>query len=172
MEDASAVQLRLIHEVDRLLSQAKIPHWLFGGWSVDFHAGSITRPHGDVEFFIWERDGPRAGDILHTAGYQLVDHPHPDEASIWRKQGQVVEFYFHTVNEDGDVVGRGRWDNWPLPQNALGGEVRVVQGVPCPVVSVECILNTKLEYAEHTGVSPRDRDLADVTILRRALDTR
>lgn len=154
-----------------LLSQAQIPHWLFGGWSVDFHVGAVTREHGDVEFFIWEHDGPRAGDILRAAGYQLVDHPHPEEALIWRKQEQIVELYFVVVNEQGEVVGRGRWDNWPVPANSLGSEVRVVEGVPCPVVSIECILGTKLEYAEHTGIPPRERDLADVNHLRRARET-
>ena len=50
MNDSTAVQLTLIGEVSQTLSQAHIPHWLFGGWSVDFHVGSVTREHGDIEF--------------------------------------------------------------------------------------------------------------------------
>jgi hypothetical protein len=135
---------------------------------VDFHAGTVTRAHDDVEFFIWEHDGPRAAAVLGAAGYQLVHHPHPEEASIWRKDEQVVELYFLTVNHHGEVVGRGRWENWPLPPNALGSNVRMVEGVRSPVVSIECILSTKLEYQQYTGVPPRARDLADVEALRRA----
>ncbi|HEX6508388.1 MAG TPA: hypothetical protein VF221_12210 [Chloroflexota bacterium] len=169
MDSSTTIQLQLIDEVSRLLSPAHIPHWLFGGWSVDFLVGSVTREHGDIEFFIWEHDSPRAREQLQDSGYQLVEHPHPDEALIWRKHEQLVELYFLAVNERGEVNGRGRWDNWALPENSLGGEIRGVDGVRCPVVSIECILNTKLEYLQHTGIPPRDRDRADVMALRRAL---
>jgi len=169
MDDSTALQLQLIHEVSRLLTDAQIPHWLFGGWSVDFHVGAITREHGDLEFFIWEHDGPRAGDIMDAASYQLVDHPHPDEASIWRKDGQLVELYFLTVNAQREVVGQGRWDKWPLPEHSLGSEISMVDGVPCPVVSMECILGTKQGYAQYTGIPLREKDRADVIALRRVI---
>jgi hypothetical protein len=39
MTDRTTIQLQLVAEINRLLSEAQIPHWLFGGWSVDFHAG-------------------------------------------------------------------------------------------------------------------------------------
>src|SRR5947209_845856 len=127
MTDRTAFQLNLVAEINRLLSEARIPHWLFGGWSVDFHAGAVTREHEDVEFLIWERDGARAGELMNAAGYEHVDHPHPEEALIWRKHGQIVELYLLAVNEQGGVVGQGRWENWPLPENALGSEIRMVE---------------------------------------------
>ncbi|GAC1403381.1 MAG: hypothetical protein NVSMB52_17370 [Chloroflexota bacterium] len=171
VDDSTRIQLRLIDEVSDRLSRTQIPHWLFGGWAVDFHSGSVTRDHGDLEFFIWEYDGPRAGDLLDAAGYALVDHPHPDEASIWRKDGQLVELYYVALTAGGDVDGRGRWANWPLPENSLGREVKVVADVRCPVVSLECILNTKLTYAQHTGIPPGEKDLADVATLHRVMRT-
>jgi len=170
MGDSTAIQLQLVHEVSCLLADAQIPHWLFGGWSVDFHVGSVTREHGDLEFFIWEHDGPLAGAMMDAAGYQLVDHPHPEEASIWRKHGQIVELYFVEVNAQGEVVARGRWDHWPSPENALGSEVRVLHGVECPVVSMQCILGVKQGYAKYTGIPPREKDRADVMALRHALE--
>lgn len=169
MGDITGIQLSLVHEVNRLLRDAHVPHWLFGGWAVDFHTGSVTREHGDLEFFIWQRDGPRAGDLLDFAGYHRVDHAHPDEASIWRKRGQIVELYFRAVTVQGDVVGCGRWCNWPHPANAMGSEIRMLEGVQCPVVSVECILSTKLEYERQTGIPPRDKDQADVLMLAHVL---
>lgn len=168
MSDSTATQLQLIHEVNSVLSGAGIPHWLFGGWSVDFHVGSVTRQHGDIEFFIWEHDGPRAGEHMMAAGYEPVDHPHPEEASIWRKDGQIVELYYLTVNGHGEIVGRGRWDNWPLPDHSLGDETRVLEAIRCPLVSLECILSTKVEYEERIGISPRERDRSDIVALRRA----
>ncbi|MDQ2745400.1 MAG: hypothetical protein M3Z66_24320 [Chloroflexota bacterium] len=171
MVDSTALQLQLIHEISRLLTHAQIPHWLFGGWSVDLHVGVVTREHGDLEFFIWEHDGSLAEDLLDAAGYQVVDHPHPEEASVWRKQGQIVELYFNVVNAQGEVVGRGRWDHWPSPENALGSEVRVLHGVECPVVSMQCILGVKQGYAQYTGIPLREKDRADVKALRRALES-
>jgi len=168
MGESTALQLPLVHGVSRLLSCAQIAHWLFGGWSVDFHVGSVTREHGDVEFLIWEHDGPRAGTIVDAAGYTLVDHPHSAEASIWSKDGQIVELYFLAVNQQGEIVGRGRWNNWPLPEHSLESETRVLEEVRCPVVSIECILSTKLEYQERTGIPLREKDQADVMALCRA----
>jgi hypothetical protein len=171
MRDSQKVltQLQLIDEVNRLLSSADIPHWLFGGWSVDFHAGRVTREHGDIEFFIWENDAPRAADVMGAAGYMLVDHPHPEEALIWKKEGGVVELYYNVLNQRGQVVGRGRWGEWPLPTGSLGSEVRALAEVQSPVVSAACILSVKEEYERYTGVPMRDRDRADVEVLRRLL---
>jgi hypothetical protein len=165
MIDRTAVQLQLVAEINRLLSKAQIPHWLFGGWSVDFHAGAVTRQHDDVEFIIWERDGARAGEFMNAAGYERVDHPHPEEALIWRKHGETVELYFTVVNAQGQIVGQGRWNNWPLPENALGNEIRMVEEVECPVVSLECIRATKRGYERYTGVPPREKDREDLTML-------
>jgi RimJ/RimL family protein N-acetyltransferase len=107
--------------------------------------------------------------IAGASGYEGVDHPHPEEALIWRKEGQVVELYFHAVNAAGDVVGRGRWDNWPVPEGSLGDDVRELEGVTSPVVSAACVLRTKQEYERYTGVRQRDKDQADVLVLQRLL---
>jgi hypothetical protein len=106
----------------------------------------VTRDHGDVEFFIWEHDEPRTSAIMTEAGYEVVDHPHPEEATIWRKHGQIVELYFNRRNERGEIVGGGRWSEWATPEGSLGGDMRTIEGVTCPVVSLECIIHTKSVY--------------------------
>lgn len=165
MTDRTSIQLRLLHEIHHILSDASIPHWLFGGWSVDFHAGSVTREHGDIEFFIWERDGPRAARLLQVTGYEPVDHPHPEEALIVRKFDQIVELYVVAVDPSRVVSGRGRWQHWPLPKNALGDDLKSLHEVECPVVSIECICGTKRGYADYTGIPPRKKDQQDMTTL-------
>jgi hypothetical protein len=165
MTDRTTVQLQLVAEINRRLSEAQIPHWLFGGWSVDFHAGAVTREHDDVELFIWQRDAARAGGLMNAAGYERVDHPHPEEALIWRKHGQIVELYFTVVNAQGQIVVQGRWNNWPLPEDALGNEIRMVEEVECPVVSLECIRATKQGYERYSGFPPREKDRDDLTTL-------
>jgi hypothetical protein len=32
-----------------MLAEHDIAYWLFGGWAVDFHAGQVTREHGDID---------------------------------------------------------------------------------------------------------------------------
>jgi hypothetical protein len=48
-DDPTAIQILLIAELTSCLYAASIPHWLFGGWVVDFLAGEITRPHHDLQ---------------------------------------------------------------------------------------------------------------------------
>jgi dihydrofolate reductase len=56
-------QLAALADVDRILAAASQEYWLFGGWAVDFHAGRITRPHGDVDVAVWLADLPRIGTL-------------------------------------------------------------------------------------------------------------
>src|SRR5919107_952320 len=54
--DTTSRQLAALDRVGRLLDAAGIDYWLFGGWAVDFYAGSVTRTHDDVDIAIWLRD--------------------------------------------------------------------------------------------------------------------
>jgi hypothetical protein len=162
---AASQQLALIAEVNRILDGDNIPHWLFGGWSVDFLAGRVTREHGDIEFLIWEHDSPRARDVMESAGYTIVDHPHPEEALIWKKDGVLVELYYIVETPDGHFDGRGRWQKWPYPLSGLVDDPRMLEGVRVPTVSLEVIFQTKREYQRHTGNALRSRDEVDLAVL-------
>ena len=50
------IQLELIGEIHRELAARSIPHWLGGGWALDFLLGEVLRVHGDVDWAIWKRD--------------------------------------------------------------------------------------------------------------------
>ena len=56
MDEHAADQLSSLGRVGRLLGDAGIAYWLYGGWAVDFYAGEATRPHDDVDLAL--RDGP------------------------------------------------------------------------------------------------------------------
>jgi hypothetical protein len=54
-----------------------IDYWLFGGWAVDFHAGSITRPHDDIDVAVLLDDHDRIARLLEAEGWKHA--PEPDE---------------------------------------------------------------------------------------------
>ena len=62
---------RRARPVDALLERAGIAYWLFGGWAVDFYAGSITRPHFDVDIAVWLDDLPRIAALLEADGWRM-----------------------------------------------------------------------------------------------------
>jgi phosphorylcholine metabolism protein LicD len=70
MKDSQQIQLQIIRQVTTLLQGAAIPHWLFGGWAIDFRLGEITRIHDDIEFFIWQKDAPQIISFLAQHQYE------------------------------------------------------------------------------------------------------
>jgi hypothetical protein len=163
-------QLSLIREVAGLLDAAGVQCWLYGGWGVDFLLGEVSRPHGDIEFVVWERDRERLKEVLREHGYQLVDDRVEDVISS--KHGQLVEFYFIRCNETGEVVTPEKWEGWPWPEGAFSGETGRLGGVRCPVVSAETQLRSKEEYLSQTGAPPRPKDVEDMRRLRDILASR
>jgi hypothetical protein len=138
--DTSAVQLCLIHELTTLLQAAQIPHWLFGGWVVDFLVGEITRTHDDIDLIIWRRDVPAFRELLGRHGYTGGDSPTgPELDARFFKQNQVLEVMFVHQQEDGNAY----WSDWRLPPGALAARHGHVEKITCPIVSPEVLLACK-----------------------------
>lgn len=62
-------QLAALDELHRLLDRHRIEYWLFGGWAVDFHAGTVTRPHDDIDLAVWLEDVGRIAALLVSEGW-------------------------------------------------------------------------------------------------------
>ena len=69
MQESVSRQLSALASVDALLERAGIAYWLFGGWAVDFYAGSVTRPHDDVDIAVWFDDLGKIAALLEEAGW-------------------------------------------------------------------------------------------------------
>jgi hypothetical protein len=52
-------QLAALARIHHLFERNAIEYWLFGGWAVDFYAGSVTRPHDDLELAVWRDEHTR-----------------------------------------------------------------------------------------------------------------
>lgn len=170
MTDESHIQLALIDEITRALHTAGVPHWLFGGWAIDFIVGEVTRPHRDIEFAIWAKDAMQVRDILAPLGYRLDPAHTSIEMTLFWKREQIVEFYNHIVNDAGHVVIAGKWSDWAWADGAFDAPPATLHGVTCPVVSAASILATKEGYATQPNGGPlRGKDIADIAHLRRHL---
>lgn len=163
-EPTTAVQLALIDEITRELTAATMPHWLFGGWAVDFVVGQVTRSHRDIEFVVWQHDAARLPRLLAEHGYDV--RTREEEAVTFAKEDQQVEFYLLVRDARGRFITPGRWADWPWLDGSFAGDVGRIGEVVCPVVSVETQLDTKEAYLRHTGVPLRPKDRADIAWLR------
>lgn len=112
-EDPNSVQLGLIREIREALTARSNPHWLSGGWALDFLFGEVSRVHGDVDWAIWKTDAPGVTACLGTLGYSSQKVRHPEEHIGFYKHDQYVSFGLLEKTQGGDVVTSGRWTDWP-----------------------------------------------------------
>src|SRR4051794_20955912 len=109
-------QLIALDWLHRHFEAEGIEYWLFGGWAVDFHVGTITRPHGIVDLAIWLDDFARVTTLLHTDGWvHAADGAEPGSTAFIR--GVVhLELAFLQRDEAGGEpytpIGDGRRAAW------------------------------------------------------------
>jgi hypothetical protein len=165
--DPTAVQLTLIQEISTALREARIPHWLFGGWGVDFLVGEITRPHSDVDLFIWRRDASAFRHLLVERGYTEGPSPSgPELDARFCKEGQLVEIMFLHETEAGGAC----WGEWRLPSDALEARHGALGETSCPVVNPTLLLSCKEECArQETEPAEQQKHSADIGRLRSLL---
>jgi hypothetical protein len=139
MED---LQLSALAQVAALLERAGIDHWLFGGWAVDFHVGSVTRPHYDVDLAVWMHDVPRIEELLVTDGWRHAPEPDEDGGTGYEREGVRLELTF--LVRDGEQIfiplreGRARW-----PEDALGEDIRELRGVRTRIIALDFLRRGK-----------------------------
>lgn len=162
------VQLQIIAEVTRILSGLDIEHWLFGGWGLDFLVGRVTRPHDDVDFFVWTEDFDDVVAALEPLGYQLRPEASDslDESAFVNKLGYWVEFVKIERSARGDIVTPGRYRDWPWPVASFAGPPLRFRGISVPGWDAFGHWHIKLGYAHHGTKDPlRACDLRDIELL-------
>jgi hypothetical protein len=163
----ASVQLSLIHELTTALQAVQIPHWLFGGWVVDFLVGENTRPHSDIDLMIRRRDVPAFRQLLLERGYAESASPSgPELDARFCKQGQLVEIMFLHEREEGGTY----WGDWRLPPDTLDGHHGRIGEIVSPVVSPKLLLDCK-EQCLRQASEPveREKHAQDVARLRSLL---
>jgi hypothetical protein len=164
MDDLGAQQLRALARVGELLEAAGCAYWLFGGWAVDFHAGSVTRSHGDVDIAVWLDDVPGISDLLERDGWRHA--PADDDGGTGYERDAVrLELTFLVRDGDGRIFtplrqGRASWS-----EEALGDDVRELLGVRARVVGLSSLRGGKSSPRAEPEEAANDR--ADFVVLSR-----
>jgi aminoglycoside-2''-adenylyltransferase len=152
----SRSQLEAIARVGELLARAGIEHWLFGGWAVDFHVGSVTRPHGDVDFGVWLDDLPRIVELLEEDGWRHAPEPDEDGGTGYERGAVRLELTF--LVRDGDRVftplrsGRAEWG-----EGSFGDDVGELAGVRARLLAREALLRGKSSPRADPDEAAKDR---------------
>jgi hypothetical protein len=146
--DHASGQLSALARLHVLFDEAGIAYWLFGGWAVDFYAGSITRAHDDIDIAVWVDDLPRIDELIAADGWLHVPSPEDDGGTGYERAGVRVELTYLAREGNGEIYiplrrGRATWSS-----EALGNDVRELFGMPARVISLESL--------KHGKASPRD----------------
>jgi hypothetical protein len=140
------------------LESEGIQYWLFGGWAVDFHVGTITRPHGDIDVAIWLDDLERVATLLHTHGW--IHAPDDAEAGSTAFNRGVVRLELAFLQRDDaddepyTPIGDGRRAAWAA--GAFGRDVRTLAGVRARVIALPALREEKTGSRDDPATEAKD----------------
>jgi hypothetical protein len=161
-------QLAALESIESLLRTHGIENWLFGGWAVDFHAGRVSRAHGDLDLAVWIEDHDRIAQLLANDGWTHVPEDGEDGYTGYEREGVRLELAFLARDEDGAIFtplvgGRGSW-----PEGAFGDDVAELGGVRARVIGLQALRADKSEAHEDPRAAAKDHaDLATLDASRR-----
>src|SRR5215472_18597511 len=103
MNKRAPAQLPVIKAVTNAPGAAGISAWLFRGWGLDARIGSITREHGDIEFWLERLDAERSKAVLVGAGATALTTQPPAEACEFRWNGVDFSTAYFDRQPDGSA---------------------------------------------------------------------
>lgn len=156
-------QLVALADLDRLLERHRIEYWVFGGWAVDFHAGSVTRPHDDLDVAVWSNDHERTAALLASDGWTHAPDAGEDGYTVYERETVRLELAFLARDENGRVYTPLRNGKAAWPSGAFEDEIAELQGVRARVLSLQALKAEKAEAHDDPRVAAKDR--ADLAIL-------
>jgi hypothetical protein len=167
MDEQGSRQLSALARVIDLLETRGFAYWLFGGWAVDFHAGSVTRPHDDVDIAVWLEDVSGISQVLEGDGWRHAPSEDDDGGTGYERGGVRLELTY--LVRDGDrgfftPLRRGRV-SWS--EEALGGDMRELLGVRSRVVGLAPLTRGKSSPRDDPEEAAKDR--ADFSVLSRLI---
>jgi lincosamide nucleotidyltransferase A/C/D/E len=152
-----------LEDVDRLLDRLArlgLRVWVDGGWAVDALLGEQSRPHGDLDVVVEQKDVPRLRRLLEADGYR--DFPR-DDTSPWNfvlgdDTGRQVDIHVIVFDTEGNGLYGPVERGIMYPAASLSGRGTIAGR------AVNCIAPEYL-VKFHTGYPLRPTDFHDVSAL-------
>ena len=161
----AAHQLSALGRVGQRLSEAAIAYWLFGGWAVDFYAGTVTRAHDDLDAAVWLDDLPRIAAILEEDGWHHAPEDDEDGGTGYEQGPVRLELTYLVRGEDGRIFTPMRHGQAVWAEEALADDVRELNGVSARLIALAPLMRGKSSSRDDPEDAAKDR--ADFRVLSR-----
>ena len=131
--------------------------WLNGGWGVDALLEKQTRPHGDIDVVIQQKDVGKLVRHLGELGYTKIDRSDSNAFNfiMGNTQAQFVDFHVIELDEDGNGLYGPKTAGMMYPESALLGKGAIL-GKQVNCISPEGVVKF------HSGYQLRVKDFHDV----------
>jgi Aminoglycoside-2''-adenylyltransferase len=158
-------QLSSLAETHELFTRSGIDYWLFGGWAVDFHVGSITRSHDDIDVAVWLDEHERIAELLAAEGWAHAPEADEDGGTGYERDAVRLELTFLMTGDGGEVCiplreGRVLWSDEPLTTH-----LAALSGVQARVLELAALKHGKSKSRDDPVDGAKDR--ADFVMLSR-----
>lgn len=118
-------------------------------------------------WLIRKKDGAKVRAVLVQHGYCQQTVNYPEEHLGFYKHQVYVSFTLNELNEQGQVVTSGRWQDWPYPEGAFSAPWGHLCDLRCPIVSAAAQLDVRENYHSHPAGAPmRAIDALDIKRLQ------
>jgi Aminoglycoside-2''-adenylyltransferase len=152
-----------------ILERAGIDYWLFGGWAVDFYVGEVTRSHDDLDLAVWLADVQPIAELMENEGWRHAPQEDEDGGTGYEREGVRLELTYLVRDDDGRILTPLRTGQAPWSPEALGSDVRELDGVRARLVGLGPLRRGKSNARD----DPEDaaKDVADFGRLSRLDDS-
>jgi hypothetical protein len=151
------MDLSTLVAVHRLLADHGLQHMIYGGWGLDAIRGEQSRPHRDLDLFLWRRDYQRLRSLLSSQQFTVYELAGRHLAV---KSPFVADMVFLDDNSGAEhIVGVTSVFEVRVPRRAFHDwTYGVVDGYRVPVGCVELVVRL-CGYSPNSR--PSDRALVD-----------
>src|SRR5271154_1427964 len=103
MAQEPIMTLQDVVELYTTLGKMGIQIWIGGGWGVDALLGEQTRPHGDLDIAIQQKDVSKLLELLGARGFREVKRDNDWNFVLGDVHGREIDVHTFILDAQGNV---------------------------------------------------------------------